>query len=187
MKAIEIREAGGPEVLQLSERPAWEPGPGEILVTVRAAGVNFFDTGMRRRAVVKVPGLEGAGVVAETGDGVHGFARGDRVAWMTMKQGGYAEQVVVPAGAVVRVPDGIDDQTAAALLVSGATAHHNVSVARVQPGDVVVVHAAAGGVGLQLTQLVKARRGTVIGVVSRPEKVEIATEAGACGRPTPSA
>ncbi|MER7485527.1 quinone oxidoreductase [Streptomyces sp. NPDC126497] len=181
MKAIVINEAGGPEVLQLRERLTPRPGPGEILVDVRVAGVNFFDVGIRRERAAEVPGAEGAGVVVETGEGVHGVAPGDRVAWVTTDaHGSYAEQVVLPVDSVVAVPDAIDDETAAAVLLQGLTAHHHCTVCHpVQPGDVTLVHAAAGGVGLLLTQLIKARGGTVIGLVSRPEKVEIATAAGA--------
>lgn len=181
MRAIVIDEAGGPEVLRLRERPAPRPGPGEILVDIRAAGVNFFDTAIRGRAMAEVPGAEGAGVVLETGEGVHGFAPGDRVAWLTINShGSYAERIVLPEGGVVAVPDAVDDETAAALLLQGLTAHHFTTVAHpVRPGDVVLVHAAAGGVGMMLTQLVKARGGTVIGLVSRPGKVEIAAGAGA--------
>ncbi|MGW1605243.1 quinone oxidoreductase family protein [Streptomyces eurythermus] len=181
MKAIVISEAGGPEVLRLRERLTARPGPGEILVDVRAAGVNFFDVGVRRGRAAEVPGAEGAGVVVETGEGVHEFATGDRVAWLTIDtHGSYAEQIVLPVGNVVPVPDAIDDETAAAVLVQGLTAHHHCTVCHpVQPGDVTLVHAAAGGVGLLLTQMIKARGGTVIGLVSRPEKVEVATAAGA--------
>ncbi|MTD53069.1 quinone oxidoreductase family protein [Amycolatopsis pithecellobii] len=181
MKAIVINEAGGPEVLELRERPAPRPGPGEILVDVRVAGVNFFDTAIRRQRLAEVPGAEGAGVVVETGEGVHEFAPGDRVAWLTINtHGSYAEQIVLPATGAVAVPDAIDDETAAALLLQGLTAHHFSTVSHpVQPGDITLVHAAAGGVGMLLTQLIKARSGTVIGLVSRPEKVETATEAGA--------
>ncbi|MFE2182011.1 quinone oxidoreductase family protein [Streptomyces sp. NPDC059455] len=181
MRAIVINEAGGPEVLRLRERPAPRPGPGEVLVDVRVAGVNFFDTAIRRQAMAEVPGAEGAGVVAETGEGVHGFAPGDRVAWLTVNNlGGYAEQIVLPASGVVPVPDAVDDETAAALLVQGLSAHHFATVSHpVRPGDVALVHAAAGGVGMMLTQIIKARGGTVIGLVSRPEKVRFAADAGA--------
>lgn len=181
MKAIVINEAGGPEVLRLRERPAPRPGPGEVLVDVRAAGVNFFDTAIRGQALAEVPGAEGAGVVAETGEGVHGFAPGDRVAWLTINShGSYAEQIVLPASGVVPVPDAVDDETAAALLLQGLTAHHFATVSHpVQPGDVALVHAAAGGVGMMLTQIIKARGGTVIGLVSRAEKIRVAADAGA--------
>ncbi|WP_445519239.1 quinone oxidoreductase family protein [Streptomyces sp. NEAU-174] len=181
MKAIVIDEAGGPEVLRLRERPAPRPGPGEVLVDVRVAGVNFFDTAIRGQARAEVPGAEGAGVVAETGEGVHGFAPGDRVAWLTIDNlGSYAERIVLPASNVVPVPDAVDDETAAALLVQGLTAHHFATVSHpVRPGDIALVHAAAGGVGMMLTQIIKARGGTVIGLVSRPEKVKFAADAGA--------
>ncbi|HEX6341971.1 quinone oxidoreductase [Umezawaea sp.] len=181
MRAIVIDEPGGPDVLRPRERPAPRPGPGEVLVDVRVAGVNFFDTAIRRDGLAEVPGAEGSGVVAETGDGVHGFAVGQRVAWMnTTGHGGYAEQAVLPEDRVVAVPDAVDDETAAALVLQGLTAHHFTTVSHpVRPGDVTLVHAAAGGVGMLLTQLVKARGGTVIGLVSRPEKVEVATAAGA--------
>ncbi|AUA08694.1 Quinone oxidoreductase 1 [Streptomyces malaysiensis subsp. malaysiensis] len=167
-------------MLELRERPAPRPGPGEVLVDVRVAGVNFFETALRRQALVEVPGAEGAGVVAETGEGVHGFAPGDRVAWLTNSHGSYAERIVLPADGVVPVPDAVDDETAAALLVQGLSAHHFATVSHpVRPGDVALVHAAAGGVGMLLTQIVKARGGTVIGLVSRPEKVRSAADAGA--------
>jgi NADPH2:quinone reductase len=181
MRAIVIDEAGAPDVLRMRERPAPRPGPGEIVVNVRVAGVNFFDTYIRRQRLAEIPGAEGVGVVAETGDGVHQFAPGDRVGWLTINtHSSYAEQIVLPASGVVALPDAIDDETAAALLLQGLTAHHFTTVSHpVQPGDIALVHAAAGGVGLLLTQLTKARGGTVIGLVSRPEKVEIATDAGA--------
>lgn len=168
-------------MLRLRERPAPRPGPGEVLVDVRVAGVNFFDTAIRRQALAEVPGAEGVGVVAETGEGVHGFAPGDRVAWLTVDNlGGYAEQIVLPASGVVPVPDAVDDETAAGLLVQGLSAHHFATVSHpVRPGDVALVHAAAGGVGMMLTQIIKARGGTVIGLVSRPEKVRFAADAGA--------
>ncbi|MFJ1644828.1 quinone oxidoreductase family protein [Streptomyces sp. NPDC088258] len=181
MKAIVINEAGGPEVLQLRERPVPRPGPGEVLVDVRVAGVNFFDTAIRRQALAEVPGAEGVGVVAETGEGVREFAPGDRVSWLTINShGSYAEQIVLPASGAVPVPDTVDDETAAAVLLQGLTAHHFATVSHpVRAGDVALVHAAAGGVGMMLTQIVKARGGTVIGLVSRPEKARYATGAGA--------
>ncbi|ANZ39673.1 alcohol dehydrogenase [Lentzea guizhouensis] len=180
MKAIVIDQAGGPDVLRLRDRPTPRPGRGEVLVDVRVAGVNFFDTAMRKNAAVDVPGLEGVGIVVETGEDVQGFVPGDRVAWLVMTQGSYAEQIALPAGRVVPVPDDIDDDTATALLVQGLSAHNFATVSHpVQPGEVVLVHAAAGGVGLLVTQLAKARGATVVGLVSRPEKVEIVAGAGA--------
>lgn len=168
-------------MLQLRERPAPRPGPGEVLVDVRVAGVNFFDTAIRGQALAEVPGAEGVGVVTETGEGVHGFTPGDRVAWLTINgHGSYAEQIVLPADGAVPVPDAVDDETAAAVLLQGLTAHHFATVSHpVRAGDVALVHAAAGGVGMMLTQIVKARGGTVIGLVSRPEKVKWAADAGA--------
>lgn len=148
---------------------------------VRVAGVNFFDTAIRRQALAEVPGAEGVGVVAETGEGVRGFAPGDRVAWLAINShGSYAEQIVLPASGVVAVPDAIDDETAAAVLLQGLTAQHFATVSHpVRPGDIALVHAAAGGVGMMLTQVIRARGGTVIGLVSRPEKVEPAADVGA--------
>jgi len=176
-----IDEPGGPEVLRLRERPTPRPGPGEILVDVRVAGVNFFDTWIRRERVVEVPGAEGVGVVAEVGADVDEFALGDRVGWLTINtHASYAEQIVLPASKAVALPAAIDDERAAALLLQGLTAHHFTTVSHpVRPGDIALVHAAAGGVGMLLTQLIKARGGTVIGLVSRPEKVETASAAGA--------
>ncbi|GAB2901158.1 quinone oxidoreductase [Streptomyces mayteni] len=148
---------------------------------MRVAGVNFFDTAIRRQALAEVPGAEGVGVVVETGEGVHGFALGDRVAWLTINShGSYAEQIVLSADGAVPVPDAVDDEAAAAVLLQGLTAHHFATVSHpVRPGDVALVHAAAGGVGMMLTQIIKARGGAVIGLVSRPEKAKYATDAGA--------
>lgn len=181
MKKIVISEAGGPDVLTVTEQPTPEPGPGEVLVDVRAIGVNYFDTAIRRQRVVEVPGMEGAGVVRTAGAGVTEFAAGDRVAWLTIdSHGSYAEQMVIPVGYVVPLPDAIDEETAAAVVLHGLTADHFTTASHaVRPGDIAVVHAAAGGVGLMITQLVKARGGQVIGLVSREEKVPIVKDAGA--------
>lgn len=184
MRAITVTELGGPEVLRLRDIPAPRPGGGEILVEVRVAGVNFMDTGARRHGRADgvlpfVPGVEAAGVVRAAGPGVGEFRPGDRVAW-AYSYGTYAEQVVVPASAVVAVPGSIDDGTAAAIMMQGVTAHHFTGGAYpVRAGDIAVVHAAAGGLGRLVTQLVKLRGGTVIAVVSRPGKVAAAREAGA--------
>jgi NADPH2:quinone reductase len=185
MKAVVIDKTidptGGPRVLTVQERPTPEPSRGEVLVDVRVAGVNFFDTAIRRHALAEVPGTEGFGVVLEAGEGVEDFVPGDRVAWLAIDtQGSYAEQNLVPVGDVVAVPDAVDDETAGALLAQGISAHHFATVCHpTQAGDVVLVHAAAGGVGMLITQIVKARGGKVIGLVSRPEKVDSAAEAGA--------
>jgi len=161
------------------------PGPGKVVVEIAAAGVNFMDIGVRRGMAwsevsnPKVIGVEGAGRVVGLGEGVADYAIGDRVAWV-YAPGSYAEQVEVPEGALVRVPDAIDDRTAAAIMMQGLTASHFATdFYPVQPGDVALVHAAAGGLGMLLTQIVKLRGGTVIGRVSSAAKAEIARSAGA--------
>jgi len=183
MRAIQAREAGGPDVLELVDLPDPVPGAGEVLVRVAAAGVNFIDT-YRRGGVYPMPfphvvGSEGAGEVVRVGDGVPDVAVGDRVAWSDAPSS-YAELVVVPAGRLLPVPAGVDIEVAAALPLQGMTAHYlAVSTYPVQPGDDVLIHAAAGGVGLLLTQLVVARGGRVIGTVSTADKERLAREAGA--------
>ncbi|GAA4617079.1 quinone oxidoreductase [Actinoallomurus liliacearum] len=184
MQAITVERLGGPEELRIGERPTPEPGPGEIRVDVSVAGVNFMDTGTRRLGtavgpVPFVPGVEGAGQVSALGEGVTGFRVGDRVAWV-YAYGSYAEQLALPAASAVPVPDGVSDEVAASVMMQGITAHHFVTeAAPVEPGQVTLVHAAAGGVGQKLTQLIKARGGTVIGVASTPEKAELARRIGA--------
>jgi NADPH2:quinone reductase len=184
MHAIFIREYGGPEVMTWTELPDPAPGPGEVGVRLGMAGVNFMDTGVRRMplptwSVPTVLGVEGMGTVTALGPDVEGLAVGDRVAWRYHK-GSYAEHLAIPERSVVRVPGDIDDETAAAVLMQGLTANHFVTETyAIQEGDTAVVHAAAGGVGSLLTQLIKARGGTVIGLVSREEKVAVAKEAGA--------
>lgn len=181
--AVLVRATGGPEVLEFDQVDAPTPGPGELLVAVGAAGVNFIDTyqrsGLYKRSLPFVPGAEGAGTVVAVGAEVTDFAEGDHVAWADAP-GSYAQRVVVPARKAFRVPVGIDDETAAAAMLQGITAHYLVtSTYAVKPGDTALVHAAAGGVGLLLTQLVKARGGKVIATVSTPEKEALAREAGA--------
>ena len=185
MKAIVVEELGGPEVLRLRERPAPVPQPGQILVDISVAGVNFMDTGARRagtgasREVPFVPGVEAAGRVSALGAGVTDFAIGDRVTWV-YAYGTYAEQIAVPAVATVPVPDFISDEVAAAAMMQGLSAQHFAAeAAPVQPGQTVLVHAAAGGLGQILVQLIKLRGGRVIGLVSRPAKVAAARAAGA--------
>ncbi|OLT23603.1 NADPH:quinone reductase [Actinomadura sp. CNU-125] len=183
MRAIVVSENGGPEVLEPAERPDPEPGPGEVLVDVAAAGVNFIDvyfrTGAYPQPLPYTPGMEAAGTVAAVGPGVDGFAVGDRVAWSNV-QGAYAERAVVPAESVVPVPDGVDPQDAAAVLLQGMTAHYLTrSTYPVRDGDTVLVHAAAGGMGLLLTQVATMLGARVIGTASTPEKAELAREAGA--------
>ncbi len=183
MHAVVAREAGGPEVLQYTELPDPTPGAGELLVRVAAAGVNFIDT-YRRRGVYRmeyphVVGVEGAGVVEALGEGVAGFAVGDRVAWHDAP-GSYAELATVPAAQAVRVPAGLDLTVAAALPLQGMTAHYLVaSTFEVGPGHDVLLTAGAGGVGLLVTQLAAARGGRVLTTVSSPEKAALAAMAGA--------
>ncbi|MGQ0718332.1 MAG: quinone oxidoreductase family protein [Pseudonocardiales bacterium] len=183
MRAIQVTETGGPEVLRLAELPDPEPGPGQLLVELAAAGVNYIDTYFRSGAypipLPFIPGSEGAGTVIAVGPGTGGIAVGDRVAWAT-SLGSYADLAVVPAEQALPVPDGVDIETAAGSLLQGMTAHYlTVSVHPVQPGDTVLVHAAAGGMGQLLTQLATARGGRVIGTVSTLEKERLAREAGA--------
>ncbi|HEY9241002.1 MAG TPA: quinone oxidoreductase [Streptosporangiaceae bacterium] len=184
MRAVMVGEHGGPEVLQVKDIPAAQPGPGELLVDVAAAGVNFADIYAREgrypyaRELPFVLGQEGAGTVTATGPGT-GFAVGDRVAW-TGAGGCYADQAVLAAASAVPVPDGIDLATAAAVLLQGMTAHYLCySTFPVSQDDPVVVHAAAGGVGLLLTQLVKMRGGIVVATTSSPAKAKLAQQAGA--------
>ncbi len=184
MRAVVVEHAGGPEVLELQDRQTPEPGPGELRVDIAAAGVNFIDIYQRSGAypmpMPHVCGSEGAGTVSAVGAEVTGAAIGDRVAWAGVTGAGYAEQVLVPAERAVPVPDGVALQVAAALMLQGMTAHYLcVSTYAVQPGDDVLVHAAAGGVGLLLTQLVTLRGGRVIATTSTAEKAELARGAGA--------
>lgn len=183
VRAIQITQTGGPDVLTPTDLPEPAPGPGEVLVDVAAVGVNYIDT-YQRQGIYPLPlpfvaGLEGAGRAAALGDGVTDLAVGDRVAWF-QAQGSYAERVVVPVTRTVPVPEGVSDEVAAAVLLQGMTAvvlcDRTYSV---HEGDDVLVHAAAGGVGLLLTQLVTARGGRVIATVSTDEKEELARGAGA--------
>ncbi|GLK84371.1 quinone oxidoreductase family protein [Ancylobacter defluvii] len=185
MRAIVMTRAGEPEVLQAVEQPEPAPAAGHVLVDVAAAGVNFMDTGVRRGLAwapqpnPKVLGVEGAGRVVAVGDGVSQFQPGDRVAWV-YAPGSYAERIAIPQDSLVAVPDAIDDRTAAAVMMQGLTASHFATdFYPVQPGDVALVHAAAGGLGLLLTQIIKLRGGRVIGRVSSADKVAVAREAGA--------
>ncbi|MFC4002285.1 quinone oxidoreductase family protein [Prauserella oleivorans] len=181
--AVRIERTGGPEVLQTAEVEVGEPGPGEVLVDVAAAGVNYIDTyqrsGIYRVPLPYTPGLEGAGTIAAVGSGVTGLRVGDRVAWQG-HPGGYAQRALVPAEIAVRIPDGVPDETAAATMLQGITAHYLVnSTYPVSDGETILVHAAAGGVGLLLVQLAKAKGARVIGTVSTADKERLAREAGA--------
>ncbi|GAB3964717.1 quinone oxidoreductase [Plantactinospora veratri] len=185
MRAVLMRRHGGPEVLEIVEVPAPEAGAGQLLVDVAAVGVNFADVYQRQGVppyageLPAVPGQEGAGTVAALGPGVEDFAVGDRVAWVGVP-GGYAEQVAIPAERAVPVPGHVDFPVAAAAMMQGLTAHYlSHTTHSVAAGEPVVVHAAAGGVGLLLTQLAKLRGGVVVGTTSTDEKDELVRQAGA--------
>jgi NADPH:quinone reductase len=183
MRAVVVTRSGGPEVLELQDVPAPAPGPGELLVDVAVAGVNFRDVYERRGGYGPPPpivaGIEGAGRVAAIGDGVTEASVGDRVAWNNA-QGSYAEQVVVPAARAIPVPDGLGDDLACAALLQGMTAHYLThSTYPVQPGDEVLAHAAAGGAGRLVVQMAKARGGRVTATTSGGVKAGLARSAGA--------
>jgi NADPH2:quinone reductase len=185
MKAIVMNGTGGPQMLEQVDRPDPVAGPGQALIEVVFAGVNFMDIGVRQGVAwaetpnPKILGVEGVGRVLAVGDGVGNVTPGQRVAWV-YAPGSYAQRIAIPSPALVPVPDAIDDRTAAAVMMQGLTASHFATdFYPVQPGDVAFVHAAAGGLGLLLTQIVKLRGGHVIGRVSSDEKVAAAKEAGA--------
>jgi NADPH2:quinone reductase len=183
MKAIQVRETGGPEVLKLEDVAQPHPGPGEVLVRVHASGVNFIDVYFREgRYKAELPfidGQEGAGLVETVGSGVTGFATGDAVAWCGTL-GSYAEYAVVPAAKLVHVPAGLDLKLAAAVMLQGMTAHYlSHSTYALKKGETALVHAAAGGVGLLLTQMAAQIGARVIATVSTEEKASLALAAGA--------
>src|SRR5467141_2277589 len=185
MRAIVMNGTGGREMLEYVERPDPVPGPGEALVEIAFSGVNFMDIGVRQgMGWTEVPnpkilGVEGAGRVLAVEDSVEGMKPGQRVAWV-YAPGSYAQRIAIPAASLVPVPDTIDDRTAASVMMQGLTgSHFATDFYPVQPGDIAFVHAAAGGVGLLLTQIIKLRGGDVIGRVSSEEKVAAAKEAGA--------
>jgi NADPH2:quinone reductase len=183
MDAIVVREFGGPEVLVAAEVPLPEPGPGQVRVALAATGVNFVEVYHREGRVDRplpfIPGTEGAGTVSAVGAGVDGVRVGDRVASVDLA-GSYAAEALVAADRVVALPAGLDAEFAAAALLQGLTAHYLLHDSyAVRPGDTVLVHAAAGGMGLLLTQLVSRLGATVIGTVSTSDKERLAREAGA--------
>jgi NADPH2:quinone reductase len=183
MKAIQIHETGGPEVLKLTELPIPEPGPGQVLIRVEAIGVNFieiyFRKGVYKAALPVTPGSEAAGTVEELGPGVSGFAAGDAVA-STSVLGSYAEYALVPAAQLVKVPKGLSMEQAAAAMLQGMTAHYlATSTFPLKAGDTALVHAGAGGVGLLLTQMATRIGARVITTVSTAAKAELSREAGA--------
>ncbi len=183
MKAIQIQRFGGPEVMELRDLPKPEPAPGQILVQQEAIGVNFVDvyrrTGVYSVDLPSIPGMEGAGTVEAVGAGVRGVKPGDRVAYANVP-GTYAEAFLVPADRAVRLPARVSVEQAAAVMLQGMTAHYlMLDTCPLKRGDTVVVHAAAGGVGLLLLQLARMRGLRVIATVSTPEKAVLAREAGA--------
>lgn len=180
-----MKRPGGHEVLEYVDRPDPVPGPGQAVVELAIAGVNFMDIGVRQGIAwneipdPKTLGVEGVGHVVALGAGAEGVGLGQRVAWV-YAPGSYAEKVLMPASSLVPVPDEIDDRTAASVMMQGLTASHFATdFYPVQRGDIALVHAAAGGLGLLLTQIIKLRGGHVIGRVSSADKVAIAQEAGA--------
>ncbi|MGW4247823.1 quinone oxidoreductase family protein [Nocardia sp. NPDC004722] len=183
MRAIQVSEHGGPEVLRYVEVPDPQVGAGQLLVKTQAAGINFIDTYIRTgrypTPVPYVPGSEGSGVVTAVGPDVTDFLIGDRVAWAAAP-GSYAEQVIVPAAVAIPVPDGVNAEIAASALLQGMTAHYLIeSIYKPSPDDAVLVHAGAGGVGLILTQLLSARGVRVITTVSTDDKEKLSRDAGA--------
>lgn len=183
MRAIVVNKAGGPEVLGVQELPEALPQAGELLVETAAVGVNFIEI-YQRSGVYPVdypfvPGTEAAGTVIAVGEGVAGFAVGDRIATAGARNT-YATHFIVAEEEAAHVPSGIDLEVAAALPLQGCTAHYlATSAATPQPGETVLVHAGAGGVGLLLTQLLAARGVRVISTASTPEKRELSLDAGA--------
>ncbi len=183
MKAIQMQQPGGPEVMELVDIDLGAPGAGEIRVRHTAIGLNYIDT-YHRTGLYPLPlptglGLEAAGVVEECGSGVEGITVGDRVAYGTGPIGAYAEARNVPAGRVAKLPDTISDETAAAMMLKGMTVRYLLrETYEVQAGDTILWHAAAGGVGLIACQWAKALGATVIGTVSSDEKAELAKANG---------
>jgi NADPH:quinone reductase len=183
MKAIRVRETGGAEKLVIEEVPQPAPGPGEACVQVKATGVNFIDiyhrTGVYAMPLPFTPGMEAAGVVTAVGEGVTSVSVGDRVGY-AMSIGSYSESALVPAWKLVKLPDGVDFEAGAAAMLQGMTAHYLVfSTFPLRSGETALIHAAAGGVGLLLTQLAKRLGAKVIGTVSTAAKEELARSAGA--------
>ena len=182
--AIRIHELGGPEVLRWEEVAVGDPGPGEVRLRQTAVGLNFIDvyfrTGLYKGpALPFVPGMEGAGVVEAVGEGVTTLAVGDRVAYAAQPMGAYAEARLIPAHRLVKVPDGIDDRTAAAMMLQGMTAQYLLrQTYRVIAGQTILFHAIAGGVGLIACQWAKYLGATVIGTVGSEEKGALARAHG---------
>jgi NADPH:quinone reductase len=183
-KAIQIDAHGGPDVLVLTDVDPGKPGEGQVLIRHTAIGLNFIDVYYRTGLYAApgglplIPGAEGAGVVLEIGKGVSGFVPGDRVAYAT-QTGAYSEQRVIAADRLMKIPDGISDEQAAAMMLKGMTAEYLLRrTFKVKAGDTILYHAAAGGVGLILGQWAKHLGATVIGTASSPEKIALAKAHG---------
>jgi NADPH:quinone reductase len=183
MLAIQVDQPGGPEVLKVADLPVPVCGPDQLVVELAFSGVNFIDIYQRQGIYPMpspyVPGLEGSGVVTEVGSGVQGFSVGDKVAWPS-SLGSYSQIHAVNAASVVKVPEGVSLDVACAAMLQGMTAHYLIaSLYEIKPGDTALVHAAAGGVGQLLCQMISNRGATVIGTASTSKKAEIARTAGA--------
>ena len=186
-QAIQISEYGGPDVLRLVDVQVGDPGPGQVRVRHHACGINFIDvyqrTGLYQTALPFTPGGEGAGVVEAVGEGVAHLAVGDRVAYAAPKPGGYCQERVLDALHVCRLPDEIDFETGAAMMLKGLTVNYllrrTLPVEGLAPGDTILFHAAAGGVGLIACQWAKALGFELIGTAGSDEKCALATEYGA--------
>ncbi|MBI4339072.1 MAG: quinone oxidoreductase [Chloroflexi bacterium] len=183
MKAIQITQTGGPEVLRYVDLPDPQPGPGQVVVDLQAIGVNFMDiynrSGLYRVNLPLVPGGEGAGVVSQVGPGVTDVKVGDLVAYSSVNAS-YAEKVAAPADRLVKVPPGVDPRVASAAMLQGMTAHYLANdTYPLKRGETCLIHAGAGGVGLLLIQMAKMRGATVITTVSTQDKARLAREAGA--------
>ena len=186
-RTIQITQFGGPEVLQLVELPVGEPGPGEIRIRHHACGLNFIDvyqrTGLYQNPLPLALGMEGAGIVEAVGDGVTHLRPGDRAAYASNPPGAYSEARVMPARAVCKLPDAIDFDTGAAMMLKGLTAQYllkkTLPAEGLQPGDFVLFHAAAGGVGLIACQWAKALGLQLIGTAGSDAKCQLALQHGA--------
>lgn len=183
MKTIRVHEIGGPDILKYEDIPVPSPGPGQAQVRIEAIGLNYIDCyfrmGLYKTALPYTPGMEAAGKVTAIGPDVTEIRVGDRVAYAG-HMGAYAESAVVPADRLVKLPDGVDARSAAAVMLQGTTAHYlATSTYGLKKGDTALVHAAAGGVGLLLIQIARMRGARVFGTVSTREKAALAKEAGA--------
>ncbi|MEE3107177.1 MAG: quinone oxidoreductase [Pseudomonadota bacterium] len=187
VKAIRIHTAGGPEQMQWEDVEVGAPAADQVRVRHTAIGLNFIDV-YHRTGLYPLPlphglGMEGAGVVEAVGDGVTDLAEGDRVAYASPPPGSYAEARLIAGDALVKIPDGVDDETAAAMMLKGMTAQFLIrQTYRVTAGDTILIHAAAGGVGQIVCQWAKSLGATVIGTVGSPEKAELVRNLG-CDHP----